>query len=128
MKLRCARPALKLSVIFMLATLFVFFQTRSASTQSVSVVNGGFETGDFTGWTVITDDGFDPPNVWKWYAYSGNKSPFNRDITPPPQGTFAAVTDSFGGSSSILYQDITLTPGPHTLTFLLYYINRAPGG
>jgi len=65
------------------------------------VVNGGFETGDFTGWQqrnidfgafVINDGKLDP---------EGPDAPL-----PPFDGNFNAVTEQIGGGSHVLYQDV----------------------
>lgn len=47
-------------------------------------------------------------------------------IAAPPEGTYAAVTDQTGPGSHVLYQDVALEAGfTHTLSFKLYYENRA---
>jgi len=95
-----------------------------------TVLNGDFETGSLDGWVVVdTGSG-------GWFAYAGQTSPLSGFlVAPPPEGNFAAITDQFGPGSHILYQDVVLQ-GPvlnlepitgckHTLSFLLYYENRA---
>jgi hypothetical protein len=85
------------------------------------VANGNFETGDFTGWTKANTGSGD------WFVYTGTSSPLvGLPIAPPPEGTYAAVTDMPGPGSHILYQDVALEPGhSHMLSFILYYENRA---
>ncbi|HMC28770.1 MAG TPA: Calx-beta domain-containing protein, partial [Verrucomicrobiae bacterium] len=65
------------------------------------LVNGGFETGDFTGWQfensdygsfVINDGKIDP---------EGAENP-----TPPYDGKFSVVTSQVGSGKHVLYQDI----------------------
>jgi hypothetical protein len=94
------------------------------ASSAAIVVNGGFETGDFTGWTV-----FDQPSGFSgaWFVYTGTSSPLNKFlIAAPPQGTYAAVTDQGDQGSSVLYQDIALEAGfKHTLSFDIYYDNHA---
>jgi hypothetical protein len=87
------------------------------------ITNGGFETGNFTGWTVVNQAG----SSGDWFVYSGTAAPFSgATIAAPPQGNFAATTDQIGPGSHILYQDVALAPsGTHTLTFILYYLNQA---
>jgi uncharacterized repeat protein (TIGR01451 family) len=95
-----------------------------ARPESVGVVNGGFETGDFTGWTdIFTSCG----GAGDWYVYSGTSTPLNGFVVPaPPEGNFAAVTDQTGPSTHILYQDVTIPAGLRSiLTFDLYYNNQA---
>jgi hypothetical protein len=88
-----------------------------------TVVNGGFETGDFTGWTVVNQSG----SFGNWYVYSGTTSPENGfPVAAPPEGTHAAVTDQGGQGSHLLYQDLALEPGfNHTLSLQVYYENQA---
>lgn len=92
----------------------------AAGAGAATVANGGFETGDFTGWTKTTSGSGD------WFVYTGTTSPFSsQTIAAPPEGTFAATTDQTGPGSHILYQDVALEPGhSHTLSFILYYENR----
>src|SRR5262245_4489639 len=53
------------------------------------VVNGGFETGDFTGWTVVDQT----DSSGSWFVYSGTESPFSAfPIAAPPQGQFGATS------------------------------------
>jgi len=91
--------------------------------SAATIVNGGFETGDFTGWTVVNQ----PGGSGDWFVYSGTSSPLSGGpIAAPPEGTHAAVTDQTGPGSHVLYQDVALETGfKHTLSFDVYYDNRA---
>ncbi len=104
-------------IVGVVATLSV-----PAVASAATVVNGDFETGNFTGWTVVN---LVPPA--NWFVYSGTSSPLSgHAIDAPPGGTYAAVTDQFGPSSNVLYQDVALEPGfKHTLSFDIYYKNWA---
>jgi hypothetical protein len=86
-----------------------------------NVTNGGFETGDLTGWTVV-DEG---PGVWM--AFSGTMPPGSLATIPaPPEGTYAAISDQSGASRHVLYQDIAVQPGgTTTLHMFVYYVNLA---
>src|SRR6266852_631235 len=67
------------------------------------VINGDFEAGSLTGWTVRDQAGGDG----SWFIQRGTMSPESGFLVPaPPQGSFAAMTDQFGPGSHILYQDI----------------------
>jgi hypothetical protein len=91
---------------------------------AATVVNGGFETGTFSGWTVVNQpDGFPDGS---WYVYSGTTAPVSFfSIAAPPGGTFAATTDQNGVGSHVLYQDVALEAGfSHVLSFDLYYSNQ----
>jgi hypothetical protein len=81
--------------------------TGSGSTEPIVIgpVNGGFETGDFTGWGqfnsgsggIAIDDGtFDPP---------GDGGP-----VPPFEGSFASATFQSGPGVHTLYTDVALDP------------------
>lgn len=93
-----------------------------ASASAVQVANGGFETGDFSGWEVRQSTG-----SGKWFAYKGTEPliPHERGATsvqPPPQGAFAALTDQINPETLLLYQDLQLEPGTsYKLGLLAYY-------
>jgi hypothetical protein len=84
--------------------------------------NGGFESGDFNGWTV---DNLDSPSDNTWYVYSGTTTPQEDDqISAPPQGEFAAITDG-GAATRILYRTLRLAKNKkHTLKMRVYYDNQ----
>lgn len=89
---------------------------------AATVVNGGFETGTFNGWTVLNQAN----GSGNWFVYSGTTSPLSASTLPsPPQGTYAATSDQTGPGSHVLYQDVALEPGAaHVLSFILYYNNQ----
>ena len=95
-----------------------------AVARAATVVNGGFETGDFTGWHEQDQAG----SAGSWQVYSGTSSPLNGFTIPaPPQGMFAAITDQTNPASNILYQDVALEAGAkHTLSLYVYYTSQAP--
>ena len=92
-----------------------------------SLVNGGFETGDLTGWlTKQTGTG-------KWLVYSDGSTPPvpslsdpNRPfrMPDPPEGLYAAVTDMKSDGQRSLYQDVQLD-APYILEFVVFYNNGA---
>jgi len=77
------------------------------------VTNGGFETGDFTGWT-LTNDG-------------GNSFVYGTDATyAPHSGSYEALLGAYG-SDGTLSQSITDTAGQKlTLTYWLASDGSAP--
>ncbi len=85
--------------------------TGVASAQTELIQNGGFETGDFTAWTVIDVD-------------SGNFLVLDTDILPlsgfptvgAAGGTFYAVTDQTGPGVHLLIQPFTVAAGTGSLT------------
>lgn len=103
--------------------LFVLFVTINIITLNAKaqiVQNGGFETGDFTGWEV-----FNMVNGGNWFVYSGNMIN-GLEVLPPPSGTFAAVTTQGGPSSNVLIQLLEL-PNLNSIqcTVIYYYFSNA---
>lgn len=88
------RPALRLMKKLLLSSLLAV--TATVATQSVhaQIVNGGFETGDLTGWTSSGNTGFT--------GVTG--APFNHS------GTFGAFLGAVG-SQNFLGQTLATTPG-----------------
>jgi len=85
------------------------------------ITNGGFESG-LTGWTTADQTGGDGT----FNVQSGISSPLNGFTVPaPPEGNNAAMTDSFGPGSHVLYQDFLVPAfsGQATLRFSLYANN-----
>lgn len=71
------------------------------------IVNGGFETGDFTGWTTVTTS--TPFRPWQ-VTGAGLGNGFGIAPTSPPDGDFVAW-NGFDGSGPMefeLYQDVTI--------------------
>jgi len=91
--------------------------------EALITSNPGFETGDFSGWTVVNE----AHGSGNWFVYSGTLSPLSGFTIPaPPNGAFAATTDQGGPGSHILYQDLVVPAvAPPPLTFVSYYENRA---
>jgi hypothetical protein len=96
----------------------------NAQAQLELIENGGFETGDFTGWTVVQELG----SAGDWFVYSGTVTPVSsHTVLPPPDGTFAAVSDQGEPSSQVLFQDIVVPPESVTCSVVVYYLNSAEG-
>jgi hypothetical protein len=88
---------------------------------AAGIRNGGFETGDFSGWTLA-----DKGNDGSWLVYSGTTTPvFGDPVDAPPEGTYAAVTEQDGPGSRVLYQTLKLGSDTKVLSFSLYYRNHA---
>ena len=104
----------------------------ASTAQAADVVNGDFETGDLSGWTV---DSTSPQGSGYWFAYTGTVAPLTgvplgSTVAPPPQGTYAALTDEVGPGRRILYQDVALdqvAQGGH-LSLSLYAYYKAQQG
>jgi hypothetical protein len=108
--------------ILILNTLIVFLLffalTPNFASAQPLIENGSFETGDFTGWTVVQM----PDSGGDWFVYSGVTTPISTiTVLPPPDGNFAAITDQGGPSSQVLYQDIDVPPNASIECSLVYY-------
>jgi hypothetical protein len=108
--------------------LLLFAQPTAAAT----VVNGDFETGTLSGWTQVPA----PGESGGWFAYAGIDAPVSfesengekrpRTVQPPPQGSFAAISDRIYSGVRILFQNVALEPGmTHTLSLTTYYNSLA---
>lgn len=107
------------TLLFMSAIAFIIaFSGFNSNAQEELVVNGGFETGDFTGWNTE----FQPSEV-QWFVYTGTISPLSvNNILAPPEGEYAAVSDQRIQGASLLYQDIVIPPGARvTCSAIVYY-------
>ena len=89
------------------ALALLVFAPQTASATPITVVNGGFETGDFTGWTVT--------------PAGGGCSDFGVNGTDPHSGATAAAFGSVctGAYDSISQTVVTTPGGSATVTFWL---------
>ena len=78
--------------------------------DSELVVNGNFETGNFTGWTRLNPGGGGGGgNLNNTYINNGTYVPVDGDGPHEPYaGNFSTVTDQNGPGSIILFQDIAI--------------------
>ena len=102
--------------------------TAPPATRSTTIVDD-FESGTLAGWTR------DRRGEGNWFTYqNGRHAPDPSQSNPflpfqmphPPQGTFAAVSDSKGPGSQFMYRDLTLE-GPMMLELTLFYSNGIDG-
>lgn len=78
-----------------------------------AITNGGFESG-LTGWTVVNQAG----SAGSFQLQTGTSSPLSGFPVPAPTGgANAAMTDSDGPGSHLLYQDFVAVAGNATLSF-----------
>jgi hypothetical protein len=108
-------------------------QTESASSSTPvagepSLVLDDFESGTLEGWQTASSGAGD------WYVYRDGHiapDPASSDlldpfaVADPPQGAFAAVTDTNNPGTHIVYRDVTLD-GPLTLTMTVFYETNGP--
>jgi hypothetical protein len=81
-----------------------FLTLASPSFAGSLITNGGFETGDLTGWTV---DPFGQGNT-QVVVYSGN---YCCQGATPPQGMYAAAFGGGGNVTGEIAQEFATTPG-----------------
>jgi hypothetical protein len=112
-------------LMVLLAAMAVMVVGYAGTALAATVVNGGFETGDTSGWTVVNEAG----GFGDWYVCSSDVEACLAPIPssfPPPEGTYAAISSQGGPGSHILYQDVTLEAGAtHQLSFTTFYENYA---
>ncbi len=103
-----------------LAAATVFWTCKDSSGPILQLVqNGGFESGDFTGW-IVDDAGAGA------FTVTSDTTGFASgvDILAPPESTFAAVTLQTGPTSNVLYQDVALPAGKRaTFRAVVYLVN-----
>lgn len=99
----------------------------AAGASAATVVNGDFETGNFTGWQV-----YNSSNKGNWLVYSASEvAEKDEGESPPPffppSGNYGAYTDEVSPDTAILYQDVALEPfATHRLAMALGYVSYAP--
>jgi hypothetical protein len=89
------------------------------------LVNGGFETGDLSGWTAASQAG---GNFGGFFidGAAGYTPLTYQPSAGPAGGSFHAVSDRIGESSAVLYQPFTLgTASRLQLSFRLFVNNQA---
>jgi len=91
------------------------------------IVNGGFETGNLSGWTVATQPGSIAGS--NFFAVSGTTTPQSGLSTAgPASGSFYAVSDGSGPEAHALIQSFTI-PGPASSVVLSFslFVNSLGG-
>jgi autotransporter-associated beta strand protein len=72
------------------------------------IVNGGFETGSFSGWTLENS------GPGSFVINNGTYDPASPDgPLPPYDGTYSALSDQTGPGEYAIYQDVTIPAGSH---------------
>ena len=70
------------------------------------LVNGGFESGDFSGWVKVNTD------AGGFVINDGTLDPDGpEDPVPPFTGRFAVVSQQTGAGRNVIYQEVTISAG-----------------
>ena len=91
------------------------------------VVNGGYETNGGVGTNVFANWAVDNQvgGTGDWLVQTGTASPLNGfPVDAPPEGTFAAMTDTGGPGSHILHQVLAVPAAGVILTCRVYVNNQ----
>jgi PEP-CTERM motif len=107
-----------------LITLTLGFPSSARADQLI--INGGFETGSLSGWTVVNRAGSFAGS--SFYANSGTIGPQSGlPMIGPASGNFYAVSDQQGAGTHSLLQTFVVAPGSGTviLSFDLFANNAA---
>jgi hypothetical protein len=111
-------PSLKKAALVAVA---LFALLVPAHAGAATIVNGGFETGDLSGWQQYNKYG-----GGEWFVYDKADAEAN-SFFPPPSGNFAVVDNQNDPDLDILYQDVALEPAfTHQLALTFYYVSGAP--
>ena len=100
------------------AALVFALALGAAAASGATISNGGFETGDLTGWTLTNASAFD--------AVCAAGSPIGSSTCAAHGGTFAMSFGQFGDTAR-LSQTIATTPGI-TYAISFYLFNDNAGG
>ncbi len=114
----------KYGTVGVLATLVCALSTPA---QAALITNGGFESG-LSSWTRVDQVGGDGT----FSVQTGTLSPVNLFTVPAPLGGIrAAMTDTQGPGSHVLYQDVVVPTGligPYVVSFSLFINNNNGAG
>jgi hypothetical protein len=106
-----------------LAVLGLVFGGLMEARAGELIVNGGFETGNLSGWTELDQTG----GSGSWFVNSSTTSPLSGFLTPgPASGSLYALTDQTGPGSHVLIQAFTVAAGSTvTLSFDMFSNNQS---
>ncbi len=118
-------PRLSKLVVASLTFVSLCFGSATMTRADELIINGGFETGTFSGWTVVRQPGSN--NIGNFYVRSGNTTQTGQPTVGPASGTFHAVSSQGGPGAYSLLQTFVVSPGSSSvvLSFALFTNNYA---
>ncbi len=111
-----------LSAVFVLAALLTLTSPVKAVSNGGFEANGGAGFTDFTDWVTADELG----SAGSFFVQTGSGTLLFGNLVPnPPEGQFAAMTDSGGAGSHVLYQDFMAlsVTGSAAISFQVYINN-----
>jgi len=97
-------------VFGLLLTMLVPFAMMDAYAATEHIVNGGFETGDFTAWTVIPSGGGGNDFYINDGTHVGLFDPGTLSPQPPISGSFDSVSDQIFADSPAMLSEVFTVP------------------
>ena len=87
------------------------------------LTNGGFETGDLSGWTVVDA----PESAGEFLIVDTNEPSIGDTLPDPSEGTWYVVTNQEGMSTTALFQSFTVPSGDDEvrLSFDMYVYDQS---
>ncbi len=88
------------------------------------ITNGGFETGDFTGWSLFDQAG----GSGSFFVDNTTSTPLSGSPTVGPAGgSFYAVSDQNGPGAHVLLQSFTINPASTAILSFSMFVNDQSG-
>jgi hypothetical protein len=103
------------------------FSAAGIACASQLIINGGFETGSLSGWTVTSEAGSYPGSGF--FASNSTTTPQSSSPTVGPEsGSYYAVSDSQGPGTLILSQTFTVPAGAASVILSFGLFVNSDGG
>lgn len=107
----------------LLASITALLAFTAASAGAATVVNGNFETGTTSGWSIKNDAG----GEGSWFPYTGTTLPVSGMAEQQPSKGTSVVADQSFISNGAIYQDVALEAGFNHELNLSYWFNNTSG-